>query len=114
MKRTGSSMTGFTLVEIMIVVAIIGLLVALAIPNFTKSRTRAQAQICMENLSKIEAAKQVWGVEKNKTDGAVPTTVDLVGPLLYLKQMPVCAGGGTYTLNAIGITATCSLTGHTL
>jgi prepilin-type N-terminal cleavage/methylation domain-containing protein len=114
MKTNHSSTTGFTLVEIMIVVAIIGLLAAIAIPNFTKSRTRAQAQVCTENLSKIESAKQIWAVENNKVDGDVPTTGDLVGPLLFLKQMPACPGGGTYQFNSVGTTATCSISGHTL
>lgn len=114
MKIAQSRTGGFTLVEIMIVVGIIGLIVAIAIPNFTKSRTRAQAQMCSENLSKIESAKQIWGVENNKVDGDVPSQSDLIGPLLYLKQMPACPGGGTYAFNSIGTTATCTISGHTL
>ncbi len=114
MRTEFSSKAGFTLVEIMIVVAIIGLLAAIAIPNFTRMRTRAQAQACTENLSKIESAKQVWAVENNKVDGDVPISSDLIGPLLFLKQMPACPGGGTYEFNALGATATCSLSGHTL
>ena len=114
MKPSHSSEEAFTLVEIMIVVAIIGLLAAIAIPNFTKSRTRAQAQICMENLAKIESAKQVWSVENNKVDGDIPGTADLIGPLLYLKQMPACPAGGAYDFKSVGVTATCSAPGHTL
>jgi len=105
---------GFTLVEIMIVVAIIGLLAAIAIPNFVKARTSAQQRTCIKNLSTIEAAKQMWGVEYGKTDGAVPADADLIGEDLYIKQMPGCPAGGTYAINAIGQTATCNIAGHTL
>lgn len=114
MRKVHPSVAAFTLVEIMIVVAIIGLLAAIAIPNFTKARTRAQAQMCTENLSKIESAKQVWAVENNKVDEDIPTTADLVGDLKFLKQMPVCPGGGSYEFNKVGQTATCTVSGHTL
>jgi len=107
---------GFTLVEIMIVVALIGMLTAVAIPNFMKSRTAAQRNACIKNISVIESAKQQWGLEKGKTDGDIPVEADLVGPLLYLKQMPTCPGGGTYTLGGIGGNAICSNSslGHSL
>lgn len=105
---------GFTLVEIMIVVAIIGLLAAVAVPNFVKTRTTAQQKACIKNLNTLEAAKQMWGVELGKTDGVMPTESDLIGPTLYIKQMPTCPSGGNYTLNAIGQAATCTIAGHTL
>jgi prepilin-type N-terminal cleavage/methylation domain-containing protein len=109
-------LSGFTLVEIMIVVAIIGLLVAIAVPNFIKARLTAQRNACIKNLSTIESSKQQWGVEYGKTDGDIPTAADLIGPTLYLKTMPVCPGGGTYALGVIGGNATCTLStlGHSL
>jgi prepilin-type N-terminal cleavage/methylation domain-containing protein len=114
MKTNGfrSIRRGFTILEILIVVAVIGILVALAIPNFLKSRTHARKQMCIENLSQIETAKQVWGVEAGRVDGDVPTEADLIGPDRYIKKTPVCAGGGTYSFNAIGATATCTIEGH--
>ena len=105
---------GFTLVELMIVVAILGIILGLALPNFVKARTRARQQLCIENLSQIESAKQIWGVEHSKNDGDVPATSELIGPTLYMKQDPTCPGGGTYSLNGIGANATCTIDGHSL
>lgn len=105
---------GFTMVEIMIVVAIIGLLAVIAIPNFIKSRTNAQRQICIENLGQIESAKQVWGLQNNKVDGDAPTSGDLIGDDKYLKKTPSCPAAGIYNFRAIGVTATCTIAGHTL
>ena len=110
----GSSRRGFTLLEILIVVAILGILVALAMPNFLKSRETAQRHMCIENLSQIESAKQIWGVENGKKDGDVPVESDLIGPVLYIKRMPECVAGGTYSFNAVGANASCTIPGHTL
>jgi len=103
---------GFTLLEILIVVAILGILVGLAFPNFIKSRAHAQKQMCIENLSQIESAKQIWGMDNGGTDGDVPTESDLVGPASYMRKLPLCAAGGEYRFNAIGTNATCTIPGH--
>ena len=105
---------GFTLVEIMIVIAIIGLLVSIAVPNYMKHREYAQTQACIRNLSQIEAAKQIWGVENRKTSSSVANEVDLIGPTLYIKVMPVCPAGGNYDLKTIGENVTCSVNEHIL
>jgi len=105
---------GFTLIEIMIVVSIIGLLLGVALPAFMKSREQATKQVCIENLSQIESAKQVWGVENGKKNGSPASAADLIGPNLYMKKEPLCPGGGRYDYTTIGSPALCSAEGHSL
>ena len=80
---------GFTLVEIMIVVAIIGLLAAIAIPNFIKAREKAEKQACIANLKQIQGAIQVWALDNNSGNTA-PTKAQLVSD--YIKSWPKCKG----------------------
>jgi prepilin-type N-terminal cleavage/methylation domain-containing protein len=68
---------GFTLVEIMIVVAIIGLLASIAIPNFVNARKKAQASACISNLRQIDGAKQQWALEKGKGSNDTPGNSDI-------------------------------------
>jgi prepilin-type N-terminal cleavage/methylation domain-containing protein len=103
---------GFTLIEIMIVVAILGILLGLAVPAFMKSRTQARKQVCIDTLSQIESAKQLWGLENSKKNGDPVTEADIVGPNLYIKVQPKCPGGGTYDYQTIGTTTTCNIEGH--
>jgi prepilin-type N-terminal cleavage/methylation domain-containing protein len=107
---------GFTLVEIMIVVAIMGVILAIALPAFMKSRSQARKHVCIENISQIESAKQQWGLENGKRDGDAPVEADLIGDTKFIKKMPECPGGGTYDFQSIGRTTTCSQAadGHVL
>jgi prepilin-type N-terminal cleavage/methylation domain-containing protein len=105
---------GFTLLEILIVVSVLGILVGMAFPNFLKSRTNAQKQMCIENLSQIESAKQIWGVENGRADGDSPVDADLFGATRYMKLKPTCPAGGTYDLTAVGANATCTIANHSL
>jgi prepilin-type N-terminal cleavage/methylation domain-containing protein len=86
---------GFTLVEIMIVVAIIGLLAAIAIPNFVKARTTAQKNACINNLRQLDGAIQQYALENKK---AASDAVALSDCTPYLKNSVVCPAGGT-TIN---------------
>ena len=72
MKLNTTRTPGFTLVEIMIVVAIIGLLATIAIPNFVRARLKAQQTACINNLRQIDAAKQEWALENKAAQTATP------------------------------------------
>jgi prepilin-type N-terminal cleavage/methylation domain-containing protein len=113
MKIKTSRKAGFTLVEIMIVVAIIGLLAAIAIPNFVKARTTAQTNACINNLRQIDGAKEQWALEKKKNDADACLSTD-VAPYIKGNAMPKCPASGVYAVNAIGNNPTCDKNGHTL
>ncbi len=102
----------FTLVEIMIVVAIIGLLVAIAVPNFVTARNLSRQNACIANLRQIDAAKEQWALAEKKNDGDSVTMGNLVDT--YIRKTPECPAGGTYTLGNIGTDPTCNITGHEL
>jgi len=109
-----SNRTGFTLVEIMIVVAIIGLLAAAVVPNLVSSRKKAQKQTCINNLRTIKMIKAEWALTQRKNDADVPTDGDLVGADKPLETKPSCPAGGTYDYKAVGENPTCSAPGHVL
>ena len=117
MKTSNSRKAGFTLVEIMIVVAIIGLLAAIAIPNFVKARTASQKSACIANLKQIDGAKATWALEMKKTNADSPADSDLFGNTQYIRTKPECSAGGTYGVEKVDTKSTCSLggtQGHTL
>ncbi len=105
--KVKSHKAGFTLVEIMIVVAIIGLLAAIAIPNFVKARQASQKSACIANLKQIEGAKATWALEQKKTNTDTPLTTDLYGSDKYIRQEPTCPGGGSYNILGVDTKPTC-------
>jgi prepilin-type N-terminal cleavage/methylation domain-containing protein len=105
MKRSG-----FTLVEIMIVVAIIALLAAIAVPSFMSARTKSMQSSCLNNLRLIDGAMQQYALDYSNT--VATTMAQLVGTNGYIKDTPVCKAGGAYTLPAtLAVKTSCSVHG---
>ena len=112
--RTKNGLGGFTLVEILIVVAIIGLLCAIAIPNYVKARANSQASACINNMRQIDGAIQQFAIETGQTVGSTvhyPTDLTPYIKLNATSEIPTCPAGGTYTLSPVGIdpSVLCSL-----
>ena len=130
--------SGFTLVEIMIVVAIIGLLAAIAIPSFMRARTTSQQNACVNNLRMIEDGKERYAMEMGLTNGApIAATDDTTrfGVLVntntpdqsYIRQFPLCPASTTiqstsrtaslaandYVVNPVGTRAVCRIVAGT-
>jgi prepilin-type N-terminal cleavage/methylation domain-containing protein len=109
MKNISSRRSGFTLVEIMIVVAIIGMLASIAIPNYAKVHKSANMNVCINNLQQIEGAIQRWSLDMHKDEGQTVTYNDIRS---YLKHAVVCPAGGTsfedsYTITTVDAPPVC-------
>lgn len=131
MKINTSRKAGFTLVEIMIVVAIIGLLAAIAIPNFVKARTTSQTNACINNLRQIDSAIQQWALETGAASGAAVTEANVApyigratGSATFAAAKCICpleaskATPAAYVVSTVGAAPTCpdvaTAAGHVL
>jgi prepilin-type N-terminal cleavage/methylation domain-containing protein len=102
MKTSSPRTAAFTLIEIMIVVAIIGILVAVAIPVFAKAREGSQKNTCISNLRLMDSAITAWAVDARKGVGACIDTSALFGPDNLMREMPICPAGGTFEFTTVG------------
>ena len=98
----------------MIVVAIIGMLAAIAIPNLMKAQKTAKRTACISQLKALQGAKIQWALDAKKGDADAPQDGDLFGPDKYLTKRPECPANGTYTLGSISENPTCSTPDHVL
>ncbi|MBI3252081.1 MAG: prepilin-type N-terminal cleavage/methylation domain-containing protein [Candidatus Omnitrophica bacterium] len=105
------SRKGFTLLEIMMVTALIGLLAAIAVPGFEHARDASRSSVCVNNLRLIDAAKEQYAIENSLPSGTATTSADCT-PYLSNNVFPICPGTSTaYTTNPVGTFPTCALAG---
>ena len=103
----------FTLVEIMIVVLIIGILVAIAVPNFIRARESARGRACVANLRQIDSAKEQYAMDQKLAQGSTMPALSTLcgtGTTTYIKGgAPLCPSSGTYVVGNLGVDPTCSI-----
>lgn len=109
MKMGTSRKSGFTLLEIMIVVTLIGTMAAIGVPNMIKARSESQKDICINNLRQINSAIQQWAVENRQPIGASVAETDVTP---YMRNKAICPAGGSsftdsYLLNTVADGAVC-------
>ena len=119
-KRSGGAMTGAGLATAGLIMGyisiamifVMGMLAAIAIPNFVKARTQAQYNACQSNLRFIQGAKEIWALENKRPSDALPVEADLFGESKSIKQVPVCPAGGRYSLSTVQDSPGCSIHGQ--
>jgi competence protein ComGC len=108
----GGLITGYVCLAVALVW--IPMMAAIAIPNFVKAREMAQKNGCLNNLRRIEGAKEVWALQNNKDTNSTPTMQDLTPFLKGNATTLRCPAGGTYSINNVGVSPTCTIPSHDL
>ena len=96
----------------MIVVALIGILAAIAIPAFRGAIAKTQKQACALNRKNIDGAKLQWALEHKQPETATASDADIFGPSAYIEHKPDCPAGGVYSLNPVREKCTCNVVPH--
>lgn len=105
------SRSAFTLVEIMIVMAILGIIIAIAMPAYIRAREVSRARACQANLAKIDGAIK-WYAGEQKLDREDPVNLDdlvMENATGYLRSVPRCPSNGEYVLTIVGETPVCTI-----
>lgn len=96
----------------MIVVLVIGILISIAVPNWTRARESARTKACVSNLTKVENAKEQYAMESRSPAGEEVAWANLVPD--YIREEPQCPAGGSYSIEPIGTNADCNIDKHDL
>jgi prepilin-type N-terminal cleavage/methylation domain-containing protein len=98
----------FTLIELMIVVLIIAILLAIAVPQWIRSRELSRYRACISNLRLIDNAKEQYAMDQNRNNGDPCAMADIWPTYIKGTAAPICPSGGNYTVNNVGTAPTCS------
>jgi prepilin-type N-terminal cleavage/methylation domain-containing protein len=110
-NKRASCGRGFTFVEVMVVVLILGMLVAVGTPAFITAREKSYATSCRYNLKQIMGAKERWAMDNDKGPDSIPLMVELELPGVYVQGNPRCPGGGDYEPRRLDQLPTCTIGG---
>lgn len=113
MSGAGQATAGLVLGYLSIAwIFVIGMMAAIAIPNFVRARTQAQFNACQNNLQAIQGAKEIWALENKKARDVEPSDADLFGAGRSMNQKPTCPARGVYSLNPVQESPACSQHGE--
>jgi hypothetical protein len=105
----GGLITGYIGIALL---AIAGVVAAVAIPHFAEVKQGSRNDACIGNLKAIQGAKTAWAIEHKKQPGDTPTDADLFGPDKYMREKPTCPEGGIYKFNSVAEKPSCSIPSH--